>query len=78
MFQLLTSRIRLSVFLVSLQNCPVLLLPDRKVGEERMVWVRVRLVEVVAWQSGNKVGLVWVVVEQVWLVFVLLVPLLAA
>lgn len=78
MFQLLTGRLGVSVLLVSLQSSAVLLLPDRQVGEEGMVWVRVRLVEVVAGQSGHRAGLVGVVVEQVRLVFALLVPLLAA
>lgn len=78
MFQLLTGRLGVSVLLVSLQSRPVLLLPDGEVGKEGMVRVRVRLVEVVAGQRGHGAGLVGVVVEQVRLVFALLVPLLAA
>lgn len=78
MFQLLAGRLGVPVLLVSLQSRPVLLLPDCEVGEEGMVRVRVRLVEVVAGQSGHGAGLVGVVVEQVRLVFALLVPLLAA
>lgn len=78
-FKLLTGRLGVSVLLVSLQSRPVLLLPYCEVGQKWMVWVGVGLVEVVAGQRGHGARLVGVVVvERVWLVFVFLVPLLAA